>query len=121
MAASDARHPNILAAAFQLSQGYRFPPGGVREIDQHDIRLPIGARVGRNDLPDHVGSVPAAVPHTGRNSGLPFPTSEQLDRLLARYERSSLRMLPQNRAREVPKKPNGEGLGRLADVRVEIA
>jgi hypothetical protein len=74
-----------MTAAFQLSQGYRFPPRGVREIGQHDVRPPIGARVGGNDLPDHVGSVPATVTDTGRNPGFPFPTSEHVDRLLARH------------------------------------
>jgi len=41
--------------------------------------------VGRNDLPDHVGSVPAAVTDTAKNFGFPFPTSEHVDRLLARH------------------------------------
>jgi hypothetical protein len=39
---------------------------------------------------------------------LPFPTSEHLDRLLARHERSSLRMLPQNRGSRGPKKSQTE-------------
>src|SRR6516165_8368909 len=97
MAPSDARQPNILAAAFQLSQGYRFPPSWVREIDQHDVRLPIGARVGCNDLPDHVGSVPAAVTGAGRNLDFPFPTPEHVGGPLV-AQRSSRYTLHQNRA-----------------------